>query len=81
MDLFGVASFVHDIMVRMSDTVTLFQKFFGMQDIMDRMLIYFQTGDNLSIRINRYRGFREPFSGLTGSPGIVVAGVRAGEPG
>jgi hypothetical protein len=33
------------------------------------------------ISINRDRGFQEPFSGLTGSPGILVAGVRAGKPG
>jgi hypothetical protein len=79
MDLFGVVSFVHDIEVRMSDPVTLFEEFFGVRDIVDRMLGDFQTGDYLSISINRDRGFKEPFSGLTGSPGIVVAGVRAGE--
>jgi len=81
MDLFGVVSFVHDIEVRMSDTVTLFQEFFGVRDIMDRMLGDLQAGYNLSICINRYRGFQEPFSGLTGPQGIVVAGIRAGKPG
>ena len=64
----------------MSDSVTLYQEFFSVQDIMDRMLGYLQTGDNLSICIDRERGFQEPFSGLTGSPGIVVAGIRAGNP-
>jgi hypothetical protein len=37
-DLFGVVSFIHDIEVRMSDPVTLSQEFFGVRDIMDRML-------------------------------------------
>jgi hypothetical protein len=47
MDLFGVVIFVHDREVRMSDSVTLFQEFFGVRDIMDRMLEYLLTGDNL----------------------------------
>ena len=64
----------------MSDPVTLFQEFFSVRDIMDRMLRYLQTGDNLSISINRDRRFQEPFSRFTGSPGIVMAGVRTGEP-
>jgi hypothetical protein len=33
----------------MSDPVTSFQEFFGVRDIMDRMLGYLQTGDNLLI--------------------------------
>jgi len=81
MNLFRVISFIHDIEVRMPDSVTLFQEFFGVRDIMDRMPGYLQAGDNLSISINRDRGFQELFSRFTGSPGIVVAGVRAGEPG
>ena len=48
---------------------------------MDRMLGDLQTRDNLSISINRDRSFQEPFSRFTGSPGIVVAGIRTGEPG
>jgi len=64
-----------------SDPVTLFQEFFGMRNIMDWMLGDLQTGDNLSIGINRDRGFQKSFSRFTGSPGIVMAGVRAGEPG
>jgi len=65
----------------MSDSVTLFKEFFGVRDIMDWMLGDFQFGDNLSISIDRDRCFQKPFSRLTGSPGIVMAGVRAGEPG
>jgi len=76
MDRFGVVSFVPDIEIRMSDSVKLFQEFFGMRDIMNRLLGDLQTGDNLSISSNRDRGFQEPLSGFTGSPGIVMAGVR-----
>lgn len=81
MDFFGVVSFVHDLEVRMSDSVTWFQEFFGGRDIMDRILGDLQAVDNLSISIDRNRGFKEPFSGLPGSPGIVVTGVRTGKPG
>jgi hypothetical protein len=80
MDLFGVISFIRDVKIRMPDPVALFQEFFGVRiswtgcwDIF-RPLI-------MSISIDRDRCFQEPFSGFTGSPGIVVAGVRAGEPG
>jgi hypothetical protein len=65
----------------MPDPVTLFQEFFCVWDIMDRMLGYLQAGNNQSISISRDRGFQESFSCFTGSPGIVVAGVRAGESG
>ena len=81
MDLFGVVSFVHDIEVRMSDPVTSFQKFFGVWNIVDRMLGDLQTRDNLYICIYRYRCFQEPFSGLTGSSRIIMTGVRTGKPG
>jgi len=81
MDLFGVVSFVHNIEVRMSDPVALFQEFFGLRDIVNRVLGDLQTGDNLLISIYRDRSFQEPFSRFTGSPGIVVAGVRTREPG
>jgi hypothetical protein len=80
-DIFGVISFVHDIEVRRSESVTLLQEFFGVGDIMDRMLRDLKTGDNLLISVDRDRCFQEPLSGLTGSPGIVMAGVRAGESG
>ena len=80
-DLFGIVSFVHDVKVRMSDSVTLLEEFFGVRNVMDRMLRDLKTGNNLSIGIDRNRGLQEPFSGLTGSPGIVVTCIRAGEPG
>lgn len=81
MDLFGVVSFIYDIEVRMSDSVTFFSGVFQRADIMNWMLVHFQTIDNLSISINRDRCFQEPFSCFTCSSGIAVVGVRAGEPG
>jgi len=56
--------------------VTLFEELLGMNDIMDRMLGDLQTGDNLLIGINGDGCFQESFSGFSGSPRIVVAGVR-----
>ena len=47
MDLFGIVSFVHDIEVGFSGSVTLFQEFFGVRDIMDRVLRDLHTGDDL----------------------------------
>jgi hypothetical protein len=80
-DLFGVVSFVHDIEVGLSGSVSLFQEFFSVRDIVDRVLGYFQAGDNLLRCIDSDRGFQEPFSGFSGSHRIVVAGIGAGEPG
>jgi len=37
----------------MSESMTLLQEFFGVWDIMGRVLGDFQTGDNLSISIDR----------------------------
>lgn len=63
----------------MSESVTFFQEFLSVGNVMDRMLGYLETGDNLSISIDRDGCFQEPFSGFTSSPGIVVTGIRAGE--
>jgi len=43
----------HDIEIRMFESLTLLQEFFGMRNIMDRMLRDLETGDNLSIGIDR----------------------------
>ena len=75
MDLFGVVSFIHDIEVRRSDPVALFQEFFSVRNIVDWMPGDLQTGDNLLISVYRNRSFQETFSRFTGSPGIIVAGV------
>lgn len=81
MDLFGVVSVTPDIEVRVSGSVTMFEEFLGMRNVMDRVLGDLQAGDNLKICVNRYGCFQESFSGFIGSPGIIVAGVRTGKPG
>ena len=63
----------------MPGPMALFQESFSVKNIMDRMLGDLETGDDLLISINRDRCFQKPFSRFTGSPGIVVAGVRARE--
>ena len=63
-DLFSIVPFIHDIEVGNSGSVTLFQKFFSMRDIVDRMLRDLQTCDNLVRSIDGNRGFQESFSCL-----------------
>jgi hypothetical protein len=53
MDLFRVVCFVHDIEVRWSGPVTLFEESFGVNAVMNRMLGDLQTCDDLLIRIDR----------------------------
>ena len=43
----------------MSDFMTLFQEFLGVRYFMDRILGDLQTGDDLTISINRDRGFQK----------------------
>jgi len=66
----------------MSTTATLYQEFFCGEEFREPAAGGLQNGDNLPIRINGKRYFlecfQESFSCVTGSPGIVVAGVRAG---
>jgi len=81
MNLFGIISFIHDIDVRRSDPVVLFKEFFSVRNIVDWMTGDLQTGDDLLISVYRNRSFQESFSRFTGSPGIIVAGIRAGKPG
>jgi len=40
-----------------------------------------EPGDELLIGIDRYRGFEEMLSHLTGSDGVIMTRVPAGEPG
>ena len=81
MHLFRIISFIHDIELRRSGPVTLFEEFFSMRNIMDGVLGDLQTGNDLLIRVNRDRSFQESFSGFSGSPGIIMTGVRTGESG
>jgi len=81
MDLFRVVSLIHDVEIEISDSVALFQEFFSVRDIVDRVLEDLQTGDNLTNSIDGDRSFQESLSRFTGPPGVIMAGVRAGEPG
>ena len=81
MDLFRIVTFVHHIEVGLSGSVALSDELFGVRNIVDRVLRDLQTCDNLVRSIDGNRGFQEPFSRLTGSPGIGVAGIRAGKSG
>ena len=66
-DLFRIVPFVHDIEVKLFSSVTLFQEFFCVRDIVNRGLGDLQSGDNLSRSIDIYRGFQGPFSCPTGT--------------
>jgi hypothetical protein len=74
-NLFGIVSFVHDVEVGMPGPVTLSEEFAGMTDIVDRVLGDLQTGDDVTVGIDRDGRYQELFSRLTGSPGIIVAGI------
>jgi hypothetical protein len=51
--------------------MTLNEEFFRMRDIMNRMLGDLEPGNDLPVGVDGDRGFQEPFSGFTGSPGII----------
>jgi hypothetical protein len=70
-NIFRIVSFIEDIGLRLSCSVTLNEKFFGVRDIVNRLLGDLKPGDDLSVNIDGDGCFQEPFSGLTGSPGII----------
>lgn len=47
MDTFRIVTFVHDIEVRFSGSVTLLEDFFSVRDIMDRVLRDLHSSDDL----------------------------------
>lgn len=61
--------------------MALFYKCFSLKIIMGRILGEFQSGNDLLININWDQDIQESFSRFTGSPRIVVTGIRTGEPG
>jgi hypothetical protein len=81
MHLLRVISPVHDITIRSQGFVTFFQKNKSMLRIMNPVFGYHETGDKLLIGIDSDGSFQEMFSHLTGSDGIIMAGIAAGEPG
>jgi hypothetical protein len=51
--------------------MTLNEEYFRVRDIMDWLLGDLEPGNDLSISIDRDRGFQESFSIFSGSPGII----------
>jgi hypothetical protein len=78
-NIFRIVSFIEDIGIRLSRSVTLKEEFFRMRDIMDRLLGDLEPGNDLAACIDGDRGFQESFSGFTGSPGIIGTSVGAGK--
>jgi len=70
-NIFRIVSFIEDIGIRFSRSVTLNEEFFRMRDIMDRLLGDLEPGNDLPVSIDRDRCFQKSFSGFTGSPGII----------
>jgi hypothetical protein len=70
-NIFRIVSFIEDIGIRLSRSVALNEKFFGVRNIMNRLLGDLEPGNELPVSIDGDRGFQEPFSGFPGSPGII----------
>ena len=80
MNIFRIVFLVHDIQVRFSRSMALFDQFFSIRDIMDRVL-----RDLTPVMICLYwyrldKCFQEQFSCLPISKRIIVAGIRARKP-
>lgn len=75
-----IVSFIHDIACSFSDPLALSQQWYGMIDIVYGVLGDFDTQDHLLVGVHSNRGFQEVLSRFTRSPGVVVTGIRAGEP-
>ena len=71
MNIFRIVSFIENIGIRFSCSMTLNEEFFRVRDIMDRLLGDLEPGNDLSIRIDGDRGFQESLSSFSGSPGII----------
>jgi hypothetical protein len=61
--------------------MTFFQENKSMLGFMDAVLGYHESGDDLLVSIDSNRSFQEMFSQLSGSDGIVMTRISAGEPG
>jgi hypothetical protein len=70
-NIFRIVSFVENIGVRFSGSVTLNKEFLSVGNIMDRLLRDLEPGDDLKICIDGYRGFQKSFPSFFGSPGII----------
>ena len=71
MNIFRIVSFIENVGIRLSRSMTLNKKFFRVRDIMNRLLGDLESGYDLSIGIDRDGGFQKSFSSFPGSPGII----------
>ena len=81
MNIFRIVSFIENIRVRFSGSVALNEKFFGVRDVVHRMLRDFEAGYNLTISIDGNRCFQESLSCFSDPPGIIREGIRTGKSG
>ena len=81
MHFLGIVSSVHDITIRSLRFVTFLQKNEGMLGLMDLVFGYHEHGIELLIGIDSDGSFQEMFSHLSGSDGVILTGIPAGEPG
>lgn len=77
----GIISAVHDVTIRFLGFMTFFQKYKSMLRLMDAVFGYHEPGNELLIGIDSDGSFQEMFSHLTGTEGVIMTGITAGEPG
>ena len=70
-NIFRIVSFIEDVDLGLSCSMTLNEEFFRVRDIMDRLLGDLEPGNDLPVSIDGDRGFQESFSGFPGSSGII----------
>jgi len=78
-NILRIVSFIEDVGIRLSRSVTLNKEFFRMGDIVDRLLGDLEPGDDLPIGIDGDRSFQESFAGFSGSPGIIGTCIGTGK--
>jgi hypothetical protein len=77
----GIVSSVHEITIRYPGFVASLQKNEGVLRIVDPAFRYSESGNYLLIGINSNRCFQEMFSDFSGSDGVIMTGITAGETG
>jgi hypothetical protein len=70
-NIFRIVSFIKDIGLRFSCSVTLNEEFFRMRDDMDRLMGDLESGNNLQVSTDRDRCFQTSFSVFSGSSGKI----------
>ena len=79
MDIFRIVSFIHDIEIRFSGSVTLPEELFRVRDIVDRMLGDLQSSDNLLSCFYWNRGFQKSLSRLSSPLRIIATCIWTGK--